>query len=679
MRILVVLNNSDKYLTLWETIPDLGADLHIIAPRTVAERLAERPGLTIHPIADRFIRPGRDTWRVYPGLRKLVRSVDPDLIHLTSEPWSIATAQALSTRRPTIMHGAETIFRSGSRPETLTRSLLCRMNLPRLAGYVGWNSIAVATAITEGLPSTTPTLVAPAEVPDPQPFESALSRRASFRSEAGWTDDDLVVGFVGRYAPEKGLSWLLSAFERVSTPQLRLACFGDGPDRVLIDDVAGKSNGRVRDHGFVTFETIPELMTSLDLLAIPSTTANDWVEQFGRVAIEAMLAGAPIVSSDSGALPEVLGDAACIVPEGDAVALALALDELAQSAPKRAELARIGRVRAEADFSPEVIARRLVGFWSDVVRSTPSVAPHQSPAALPILVPAPIQTPIPRTRPVVAVLMAAHNRVETTLRCLESLASQNPADVDVEVFLVDDASADGTAGAVAERFPEVHLIEGGGALYWSGAMKIAQTAARSIRPDFLLWLNDDVRLDPDALARLLSVYRQLVGTGDADSLVVGGVADPDTGEISYAGASRPDRFRPTRFELVEPTDKLQKCASMNGNVVLVPEVVFRRLDGFDSNFRHAMSDFDFGLRATAQGCGVWLAPGTFGTCPRDHSDQPWSNRELGIVRRVRVLLSPKGLPPGDWLRFTRRHAGPLWPLYFASPYVRFAGQILQGK
>ncbi|MEI7624487.1 MAG: glycosyltransferase family 2 protein, partial [Actinomycetes bacterium] len=219
---------------------------------------------------------------------------------------------------------------------------------------------------------------------------------------------------------------------------------------------------------------------------------------------------------------------------------------------------------------------------------------------------------------------------------------------------------------------------GGGALYWSGAMRLAQIAARSIEPDFLVWLNDDVVLDADALARLLSAHNELV-RNDEQGIVVGGVTDPHSGAISYAGANRPDRRRPTHFELVEPTDRLQKCDSMNGNLILIPEFVFRRLDGFDASFRHAMSDFDFGLRATAQGCGVWLAPGTFGTCSRDHVDQPWTNRDLTFGRRVRLLVSPKGLPPGDWMRFTRRHAGRFWPAYFASPYLRFAAQILQGK
>ena len=142
MRVLVVLDNADRYLTLWETLPELGVDVHVVAPVGVASRLNERPGLTVHAVRDRFVRGGRETWRIIPGLRHITRLVDPDLVHLTGEPWSIAALQCLTTRRPVVVHGAETLYRSGARPEIVVRSLLCRWNLRRLAGYVGWNSLA---------------------------------------------------------------------------------------------------------------------------------------------------------------------------------------------------------------------------------------------------------------------------------------------------------------------------------------------------------------------------------------------------------------------------------------------------------------------------------------------------------------------------------------------------------
>lgn len=675
MRVLVVLNNADKYLEVWESLTGLDVDLHIVAPEAIAARLVERPGLTVHPVQDRFLRPGRETWRIVPAIRRLTRVVDPDLIHLTTEPWSIATMQAVTTGRPVVVHGAEIDVRSGTDAEIAIRATLCRAILPRLAGYVGWSTLAIRSARAEGLPPTVPTLTAPAETPDPQTFASATSQRERFRSAAGWADDEVVVGFVGRHEPQKGLRWLLDAMARATAPRLRLVCVGDGPDADLVRQAGIDSDGRIGHLGPVALESIPEVMASFDMLVIPSISTPEWREQFGRVAIEAMLAGTAIVASDSGALPEVVGEAGRIVPEGDVDILARTIDELARSPRQRAELAAIGRERAQRDYAPTVLAERVEQFWRRIGRYEPAAA---RPARL---APArPSSRPEPkRQRPVIAVLMASHDRVATTLACLERLHTQSDLAAEIEVFLVDDASTDGTASAVAERFADVHVLRGDGSLFWSGAMRIAQTAARRIRPDFLLWLNDDVLLDPDALARLLETHRRLSERGEPTAIVVGGLLDPDDGSISYAGVTRPDRLRPARFEVVEPLDEARRCESMNGNLVLVPEVVFRRLDGFDGSYRHAMSDFDFGLRATAQGCGVWLAPGTFGTCRRDHADQPWSDPNLGLSRRVRVLLSPKGLPPRDWLHFTRRHTGPLWPLYFLSPYSRFVGRVLQGK
>ncbi|MBU3701266.1 MAG: glycosyltransferase [Acidimicrobiia bacterium] len=672
MRVLVVLDNADRYTTLWETVPDLGVDLHVVAPAEVATRMTERPGLTVHPVDDRFLRKDRETWRIFPGLHRLVRAVEPDLVHLTTEPWSLVTLQALTTRRPVVVHGAEIDIRSGSSAEIAIRAIVCRWTLARVAGFVGWSALAVDAVRDEGLPASTPTVVAPAEVPDPTPFGPATARRSSFRDARGWADDDVVVGFVGRHVPEKGLAWLLAAVERTTSPALRLSTIGEGPDVELVRRAERTSSRRVHHHGPVAMSEVPEVMASLDVLVVPSTTTSRWREQFGRVVVESMSAGTPVVSSDSGALPEVVGDAGILVPEGNIDALASALDLLADSPSERTRLAIAARERANDLFAPGVVADRIVALWRSIARSdTPTVVRPSSSISVD-----PDATS--RGRPVVAVLMATHDRRSTTLLSLERLFGQTGLVTPLEVFLVDDGSTDGTAIAVADRFPAVHLIEGNGSLFWSGAMRLAQSAARGLRPDFLLWLNDDVALDADALERLLHCYGELRDRGEPASVVVGALTDPDAGTISYSGVDRPDRRRPTHFEMIDPTDELQQCETANGNLVLVPSMVFRRLDGFDGSFRHAMSDYDFGLRARSQGCGVWLAPGTFGTCRRDHREQPWLEQEGGIVARTRMLVSAKGLPPGDWLRFTRRHAGPLWPFYFASPYSRFVARILRG-
>ena len=102
-------------------------------------------------------------------------------------------------------------------------------------------------------------------------------------------------------------------------------------------------------------------------------------------------------------------------------------------------------------------------------------------------------------RPRIAVLMACHNRVETTLCCLERLFTNIVADLDV--WLVDDGSSDGTGARVKERFPSVNVIRGTGSLYWARGMRLAWERAVESHEhyDYFLWLNDDVVLRSDGI------------------------------------------------------------------------------------------------------------------------------------------------------------------------------------
>jgi GT2 family glycosyltransferase len=187
--------------------------------------------------------------------------------------------------------------------------------------------------------------------------------------------------------------------------------------------------------------------------------------------------------------------------------------------------------------------------------------------------------------------------------------------------------------------------------------------------DFLLWLNDDVVLDPGALSRLLGTYRSLAGSGD-NVLVVGGVRDPLTGAVTYSGVQRRSAWRRTHFTTISPSDRPLPAETMHGNLVLVPYAVVERIGQIDGSFCHGMADFDYGLRARAHGCAIWVAPGTMGTCAPNLGARDWANPALPIRRRLRLIREPKGLPPSSWLRFTRRHAGPLWPVYWVSPNAR---------
>jgi GT2 family glycosyltransferase len=150
------------------------------------------------------------------------------------------------------------------------------------------------------------------------------------------------------------------------------------------------------------------------------------------------------------------------------------------------------------------------------------------------------------TQHTIAVLMTCHNRRDTTLACLESLYCARASN-QLDVFLVDDASTDGTGAAVRDRYPTVNIISGSGDLYWVGAMRLAYEHATTKQHDFTLWLNDDVVLAPTALTTLIATWAQLSRNGHERSIVVGAVVDPTTRTTSYSGATRVVRSRPSRF------------------------------------------------------------------------------------------------------------------------------------
>jgi len=273
----------------------------------------------------------------------------------------------------------------------------------------------------------------------------------------------------------------------------------------------------------------------------------------------------------------------------------------------------------------------------------------------------------------VAAVMAAYNRKDLTLACLRSLRAQaaepevRAGGVTLDVFVLDDASSDGTSAAIAAEFPEVTVLAGSGSLYWNGGMRAAFGAAIERDYDYYLWMNDDTVLDGGALALLLATERELRGVDRRPAIVAGSTRHPDTGALTYGGAVRRQRWRPLHWELVPPASMPLQVETMNGNAVLIPREVALRVGNLDAAYVQQMGDYDYGLRARAAGCTVWIAPGTIGTCashPERRTDQQ------PLFAELRRLWSTKELALRPRAVFARRWGGALWPLYWLSPYLR---------
>jgi GT2 family glycosyltransferase len=273
----------------------------------------------------------------------------------------------------------------------------------------------------------------------------------------------------------------------------------------------------------------------------------------------------------------------------------------------------------------------------------------------------------------VVAILASHNRRELTLRCLASYFSQRVAErVELGAVLVDDGSADGTSRAVRERFPGAEVVEGDGSLFWSGAMALAEQVALDREPDYLLWLNDDVRLEPDALSTLIETS----GSRREACIAVGALRDPVSGELTYSGVNRRG-LHPLRIERVQPGGVPLQVDTFNGNLVLVPCSVVPRVGPIDGALVHSAGDFDYGLRAADKGVAALLAGRTLGTCARDGDREQWLDPPLALRERLRLVLAPKGFPPRERARFLVRHGGPAWFVFWLSPYVRIGGAIVR--
>lgn len=277
----------------------------------------------------------------------------------------------------------------------------------------------------------------------------------------------------------------------------------------------------------------------------------------------------------------------------------------------------------------------------------------------------------------VCVIMACHNRREKTLACLRALTAQRLlAQVAIHALLVDDGSTDGTAEAVADAFPDVEILKGDGQLYWNGAMHRGLNAAMRGGYTFYVLLNDDTVLHTEAIDTVLSTYDQLVTGGHVNSIVVGSVSDPATGEISYGGLRRGPWWIPLRLARALPGAVPVQCDTFNANFVLIPASVAALVGNMDAAFTHASGDYDYGFRAQILGCRIWVAPGILGECQLNRGMGQWPDKTLPALVRWHRLLGPKGLPPREWLEFTRRHSGPFWPVFWINPYLRFWLRVL---
>lgn len=283
----------------------------------------------------------------YPRLSRRLRTVRPDVLYVEEEPYNLATWHAT---RLAARFGIRTVcftWQNIERRYPLPFRALERATLRRVDHLACGSEASVAVWRAKGYVGSTSVV------------QSGIDADTWTPRPPGAPARPFTVGYVGRMVEAKGVDGLVRAFADARLPAgAGLLLVGDGAARGDIETEVRQRgiDARTELRRWSPSAAMPALMHELDVLVLPSLTGPHWKEQFGRVLVEAMASGVAVVGSDSGAIPDVIGDAGLVVPEGDDRALTAALERLADDDALRAELARRGRARAVDRYSHERIA-----------------------------------------------------------------------------------------------------------------------------------------------------------------------------------------------------------------------------------------------------------------------------------------------------------------------------------
>lgn len=293
----------------------------------------------------------------YPRLKERLRQFRPHILHMDEEPYNLATWLGIRAAREC---GARTLFFSWqniARRYPFPFNLLERHVLRSVDYAIMGNAAAVEVWQKKGYEG--PCRVIPQFGVNPDLFHPPAQRDAG---------RGFVVGSAGRrLVHEKGIDVLLRAVAEL--PGIwRLQIAGDGPQRSFLEQLSKELGiaGRVHFDGVIPSSQMPAYLRQLDALVLPSRTLPNWKEQFGRILIEAMACEVAVAGSDSGEIPNVLGDAGLIFPEDDARQLAGLLRRLMQEDGLRARLGKAGRKRVLAHFTQSQIAAKTVEAYREM-------------------------------------------------------------------------------------------------------------------------------------------------------------------------------------------------------------------------------------------------------------------------------------------------------------------------
>ena len=313
--------------------------------------------------------PGHNSLHFYsPRLFAVVGEYAPDVVFLDEEPWSLAAGQVAGICRwlrvPLVCYTKQNLWKRYPAPFRWIEQ-----NTYRHSSAIAALSEEVRQVLRQkGFPGCSPLL------PHGCDLELFFESRSCERRETLGLHG-VVIGAMGRFVPEKGLDTLLAALAILAqenpVPKTAALLVGSGPEEAALRQAAASFRAQVPVvfAGVVPHREAGEYLRCMDVLVVPSRTAPAWKEQFGRVIVEALACGIPVVGSSSGQIPVLIEETGggLVFRENDPADLARQLSLLLRAPAKRGLLGKTGQAAVRRSFTYEAVAAQLHGILSCAV------------------------------------------------------------------------------------------------------------------------------------------------------------------------------------------------------------------------------------------------------------------------------------------------------------------------
>ncbi len=250
--------------------------------------------------------------------------------------------------------------------------------------------------------------------------------------------------------------------------------------------------------------------------------------------------------------------------------------------------------------------------------------------------------------------MAVYNRRELTLAAIKQLYELEDELIKIDITVCDDLSTDGTALAISSLYPRVQIVQTKGNFYWAKSMHTADMAAFQNDYDYLVWINDDTLLIPNAFKMILRDYKTLQ---NQQSILVGALMDPITESFTYSGCLDTRIKKKIELQFVGPYGIPVQVGMFSGNFVVIPRLVRTVVGPIDKRFSHGWADMEYGYRAASKGFKSYLMSSFVGSSPLNPLYGFHRDPTNPLVKRISHVYGRKGYQPYDYLRFCLKSFG----------------------